>query len=152
MDDLRKGRVLVGFQFAFIAGIGFAQGADAFGVAELPNSIGTALFGLGIVVMIAGIRGLGSSLTTNPVPLEKAVLIETGIYKYMRHPIYSGLLTLTLGLCISSGVIGKFIFWIALAALLIYKLRWEEVLLVAKYKGYVNYQKRVPAIFPRWVK
>lgn len=150
MDDLRKGKVLVALQFGFILGIGVMGGSDVFGRAELPNSIGTVLFGLGVVVMIAGVRGLGDAATVNPVPLEKATLVETGIFKYVRHPVYTGLLTLTLGLCISSGIVGKFVFWIFLAALLAYKIRWEETLLSAKYPGYANYQKRVPAIFPRF--
>jgi protein-S-isoprenylcysteine O-methyltransferase Ste14 len=28
-------------------------------------------------------------------------------------------------------------------------MRWEEVMLVAKYKGYTEYKSRVPAIFPK---
>ena len=150
MDDLRKGQILVALQFSFILGIGVMGGTDVFGLAELPNSIGTVLFGLGVVVMIAGVRGLGESATVNPVPRAEAKLVETGAYKYVRHPIYTGLLTLTLGLCISSGVIGKFVFWVLLAGLLTYKMRWEETLLLAKYSGYAKYQKRVPALFPRF--
>lgn len=152
MDDSRKGRILVAIQFAFILGIGLMHGADAFGEAELPNSVGTALFGIGVVVMVAGVRGLGNSATTNPVPRAEGTLVETGIYSYVRHPIYTGLLTLTLGLCISSGVLGKFVFWVLLTALLTYKLRWEETLLLAKYSGYAKYQKQVPAIFPQFGK
>jgi protein-S-isoprenylcysteine O-methyltransferase Ste14 len=149
MDDLRKGKVLVALQFGFILGIGVASGPDVFGRAELPNSIGTVLFGLGVVVMIAGVRGLGDAATVNPVPRSEAKLVEDGIYKYVRHPIYTGLLTLTLGLCISSGIVSKFVFWILLAGLLAYKIRWEETLLLAKFSGYAKYQKRVPAILPR---
>ena len=66
----------------------------------------------------------------------------------MRHPIYLGLLIITLGLVISSGVWAQMIVWVALAVLLTYKMRWEEVLLSAKYKGYAEYMAKVPAIIP----
>jgi protein-S-isoprenylcysteine O-methyltransferase Ste14 len=67
----------------------------------------------------------------------------------VRHPIYTGLLAITLGLVVSSGVWGQILIWLALAMLLTYKMRWEEVMLVAKYKGYAEYKSRVPAIFPK---
>ena len=66
----------------------------------------------------------------------------------MRHPIYLGLLIITLGLVVSSGVWAQIIVWIALAVLLVYKMRWEEVLLTAKYKGYAEYMNKVPGLVP----
>jgi protein-S-isoprenylcysteine O-methyltransferase Ste14 len=42
----------------------------------------------------------------------------------------------------------QIIVWIALAVLLVYKMRWEEVLLTAKYKGYADYMTKVPALIP----
>jgi protein-S-isoprenylcysteine O-methyltransferase Ste14 len=45
-------------------------------------------------------------------------------------------------------VVGQFLAWFALVLLLTYKMRWEEVLLAAKYKGYAEYMTRVPAIIP----
>ena len=98
--------------------------------------------------MFMGFNGLGKSLTANPVPNQDGKLITTGIYGRVRHPIYTGLLAITLGLVVSSGVWGQILIWLALAMLLTYKMRWEEVMLVAKYKGYAEYKTRVPAIIP----
>ena len=75
--------------------------------------------------------------------------MTTGIYARLRHPIYTGLLVLTMGLVVSSGVWAQLIVWFGLLGLLIYKMRWEEVLLTAKYKGYAAYKSRVPALFPK---
>jgi len=110
--------------------------------------VGTVMLAIGLAVLFAGFMGLGKSLTANPVPNQDGVLVTKGIYSLVRHPIYLGLLSITLGLVISSGVWAQIIVWIALAALLVYKMRWEEVLLTAKYKGYPEYMTKVPAIIP----
>lgn len=149
MDDLRKGKLLVGLQFALIAGIGLSRSEDVFGTSQVSNWVGAILLVIGFFVMALGLRGLGESATTNPVPLDKAKLVETGIFKVVRHPTYIGLTLLTLGICTSSGSVTKAIFWVLLVGLLSYKLRWEEKLLSAKYKGYSAYKQRVPAVIPR---
>lgn len=146
MDDLQKGKRLVFLQFALI--IVLAIFPDSANVAPWLNIAGTVLIAIGLVLLFAGFRGLGKSLTANPVPNADGVLATTGIYSIVRHPIYLGLLIITLGLVISSGVWAQIIIWIALAVLLVYKMRWEEVLLTAKYKGYADYMTKVPGIVP----
>jgi protein-S-isoprenylcysteine O-methyltransferase Ste14 len=146
MDDLQKGRRLVFLQFGLI--IILAVFPDSDSVSSSLNIFGTVVVAIGLILLFAGFRGLGKSLTANPVPNQDGVLVTTGIYSVVRHPIYLGLLIITLGLVLSSGVLAQFLAWFALAILLTYKMRWEEVLLVAKYKGYAEYMKRVPAIIP----
>ena len=146
MDDLQKGKRLVFLQFALI--IVLAIFPDSVNVSSALNIGGTVLIAIGLVLLFAGFRGLGKSLTANPVPNADGVLVTTGIYSIVRHPIYLGLLIITLGLVVSSGVWAQIIVWIALVVLLVYKMRWEEVLLSAKYKGYAEYMAKVPAIVP----
>ncbi|MEN9716967.1 MAG: hypothetical protein RLZZ483_942 [Actinomycetota bacterium] len=109
---------------------------------------GIAMIAAGLVLLFAGFKGLGKSLTANPVPNEEGVLVTTGIYSIVRHPIYLGLLIITLGLVVSSGVWSQIIVWAALVMLLTYKMRWEETLLSKKYKGYAQYMATVPALIP----
>ena len=146
MDDLQKGKRLVFLQFALI--IVLAIFPDSLDVDPTLEYVGIAMIAIGVVTLFAGFRGLGKSLTANPVPNADGVLVTTGIYSIVRHPIYLGLLIITLGLVISSGVWAQIIVWVALAVLLTYKMRWEEVLLTAKYKGYADYMTKVPALIP----
>lgn len=146
MDDLQKGKRLVFLQFALI--IVLAIFPDSLDVDPTLEYLGIAMIAIGVVTLFAGFRGLGKSLTANPVPNEDGVLVTKGIYGIVRHPIYLGLLIITLGLVVSSGVWAQIIVWIALAVLLVYKMRWEEVLLTAKYKGYADYVTKVPGLIP----
>lgn len=146
MDDLQKGKRLVFLQFALI--IVLAIFPDSATVAPGLNIAGTVFIAIGLVLLFAGFKGLGKSLTANPVPNEDGVLVTTGIYSIVRHPIYLGLLVITLGLVVSSGVWAQIIVWVALAVLLVYKMRWEEVMLSKKYKGYAQYMATVPALIP----
>ncbi len=146
MDDLEKGKKLVFLQFALI--IVLALFPDSVKVDPRLSIVGTVMLAIGLALLFAGFMGLGKSLTANRVPNQDGVLVTKGIYSVVRHPIYLGLLGITLGLVVSSGVWAQIIVWIALAVLLVYKMRWEEVLLTAKYKGYAEYMTKVPAIIP----
>ena len=146
MDDMQKGRMLVFLQFGLI--IILAMYPDSTTVDSRTNILGTVVVAIGLALLFAGFRGLGKSLTANPVPNQDGVLVTSGIYGIVRHPIYLGLLIITFGLVISSGVWAQIVVWLALAVLLVYKMRWEEVLLTAKYKGYAEYMTKVPAIIP----
>lgn len=93
-----------------------------------------------------GLRALGWNLTVFPRPKAGAVLVEHGVYRYSRHPIYGGGLLLFVGL----GLISS---WPALAAtaLLAYiwvrKSREEERLLAERFPAYAEYRGRVRARF-----
>jgi protein-S-isoprenylcysteine O-methyltransferase Ste14 len=147
MNDKTKGNVLVVLQFALIAAI-LLMASDEVNVPWI--YVGGVLFiAPGIIILFFSIKQLGGSLTANPVPRESGRLIETGLYKHVRHPIYTGLLLATLGSCVQSMAVVKFFFWFLLLALLIYKARFEEKLLAAKYSTYTDYMKRTGRFVPR---
>ena len=150
MDDLKKGRILVALQFALI--ITLIVFPDSNQVPSWATITGIFLIGIGIIIIFMGFRGLGKSLTANPVPNQDGKLVTTGIYNRVRHPIYTGLLASTLGPVLSRGLWSQFLVWLVLVILIIYKLRWEEVMLAIKYKEYSEYKVRVPAIFPQLTK
>jgi protein-S-isoprenylcysteine O-methyltransferase Ste14 len=150
MTDKTKGNVLVAIQFSLIAVI-LLMASDEVNVPWI--YVGGVLFiAPGIIILVISFKNLGRSLTANPVPLDKGKLVETGIYKYVRHPIYTGLLLAMLGSVVQSMAIVKFFVWLALLALLTYKAKFEEGLLAKKYPGYVEYMKRTGRFVPRFLR
>lgn len=149
MDNHAKGRLLVTIQFLLLGGLILISSEDIFLGNNTIDAIGVAFELIGFIVIIFGFSGLGKSLTANPVPIKSGKLTTTGIYSRVRHPIYLGLLLVTLGITLTNGSVIKFGFWLLLLSLLIFKIKFEETLLLKAYPGYKQYKEQVPAIFPK---
>jgi protein-S-isoprenylcysteine O-methyltransferase Ste14 len=108
----------------------------------------TSLF-LGFVILALSALALGKSLTAHPMPGKNAVLVTDGLYKFVKHPIYSGLILAAFGLTITGGFFPHAIFFVALALLLNYKASFEEKLLASTYAGYAEYAKKTGRFIPR---
>ena len=108
----------------------------------------TAMF-LGFVILAFSALALGKSLTPHPMPGKNAVLVTDGLYRFVKHPIYSGIILLAFGLTIAGGFFPHSIFFIALVLLLNYKARFEEKLLASTYAGYAEYSKKTGRFIPR---
>ncbi len=96
----------------------------------------------------AGVLYLGRNLTPFPRPRESGVLVTCGVYNYVRHPIYTGLLFGTFGWSlIISNVLGLIVVLI-LFGFLDAKSRREEAWLVERFPDYKAYKKRVKKLIP----
>lgn len=104
---------------------------------------------VGAGILLVSLYDLRNSLTALPLPKESGVLRVRGLYRYVRHPMYLGVLTLSLGIAISGGSVQKYILVVGLLILFIFKARYEEELLLRKYPGYKNYKKQTPWLFPK---
>ena len=111
--------------------------------------IGWLLLTLGAVLAAIGLFSLGPGLTASPIPNQKNVLVRSGIYRTMRHPVYTGLLMLTMGLALIYGPLPHLVIWIALVAVLNYKAAWEERLLSERYPEYAEYKAQTGRFLPR---
>jgi protein-S-isoprenylcysteine O-methyltransferase Ste14 len=109
-----------------------------------------ALSIFGVVVVGIGLVNLGRSATPLPTPVRDGELHSNGLYRYVRHPIYSGLMVLVIGSAIPSGSIAVASAASALVGWLALKARWEERLLRARYSGYSAYASRTPRFIPSW--
>lgn len=131
--------VLVIAQFALLAGLAFVPQNSLWPVGT-PALIGAiVLVVAGGVIALLGARGLGAALTATPVPKEGSQLVTTGIYSLVRHPIYTGLLVVGLGLVLLGSSVLHIVLWFALLALLAVKSRWEERMLAATHSDYAAY-------------
>jgi protein-S-isoprenylcysteine O-methyltransferase Ste14 len=149
MTDKRKGQVLVLIQFALLFALVLTRAPRGTTWGPTTYTFGQLMFFAGGAIVIASFRALGQSLTANPVPLEKGELVTTGMYSRVRHPIYAGLLVMTLGMVLTASSWVRGVEWLALVALFTYKIRFEESMLVRRYPAYAAYMQKVPALLPR---
>ena len=110
--------------------------------------LGIMLMGCGLLLTLAGVVSLGRNLTAVPYPKDDATLVESGAYRLVRHPIYSGIIlgAFGWGLLHSSAIT----LLLALVLFLFFdiKSRREELWLADKFANYGDYQKRVRKLVP----
>ena len=147
MSNKTKGNIFVFAQFALLAALLIIPSPQG---TITSTYVGGVLFiAPGLIILYFAVKHLGKSLTTNPVPKANAQLVETGMYKYVRHPIYTGLLLAALGAVVQSMDMNKAYIWAALLIVLNFKAAWEEKLLQATYSNYTDYMKRTGRFIPK---
>lgn len=100
-----------------------------------------ALFGSGVSVWAVVLHG--PRLSPFPKPVDGATLIDTGPYRFVRHPMYSGIIAFTLGCGIAYGNIAA---TLAAPVFIIFfnaKTSREEEMLVDVVPGYRKYRSMV---------
>lgn len=101
-------------------------------------------------IRFAAKRALGKFYTINVAILQDHQLIESGIYRYTRHPLYLGIMMFYLGLplIISSGL---GLLCVTLPAIIgsLHRMRLEERALVERFGGrYLAYAQRTARLIP----
>ncbi|MFW7414060.1 methyltransferase family protein [Demequina sp. SO4-18] len=108
---------------------------------------GLALVVVGSIGVIWSAKDLGESLTPSPVP-NRAGLVARGPYHYARHPMYTALVVICLGVAVGSGATLTYLSVLLLALFFEYKTRVEERYLLAAYDGYAEYAQRTGKFIP----
>jgi protein-S-isoprenylcysteine O-methyltransferase Ste14 len=109
---------------------------------------GIVLLVEGILLAAAGSLTLGRNLTPLPVPKEHATLIVTGVYRLVRHPIYSGITLMAFGWGMWLNSWLTFVYALLLLLFFDVKSRHEERLLGEKFPEYADYRTRVKKLIP----
>jgi protein-S-isoprenylcysteine O-methyltransferase Ste14 len=111
--------------------------------------LAAAVVAAGLAVTVWARAALGRNWDGCVAFKQGHVLVVSGPYRYVRHPIYSGLFVMALG----TAMLGAWSWGFALAALLLvsfwFKLRAEERLLTEHFPdAYPAYRRRVKALIP----
>jgi protein-S-isoprenylcysteine O-methyltransferase Ste14 len=112
-------------------------------------SAGLAIEAGGLLISIWSRRHLGRNWSGEITIKEEHALVQTGPYRWLRHPIYTGILVMYLGVVLVTGE------WLAIAGLLVVvfaywrKIRLEEKNLnVAFGEEYNAYRRDTWALVP----
>lgn len=89
-----------------------------------------------------------STLSIIPEVSQVAILITDGPYHYLRHPMYTSVLLLCLGLLITNMTLLKAVIYVILICDLIVKLQYEESMLMSRFESYKSYAKKTWRIIP----
>lgn len=108
----------------------------------LLECVGWALGLWALVVMGPGV------FSPLPVPRQGSSLIESGPYRAIRHPMYTAVLVVTGALAADAPAPARLAVWMALLAVLLLKIRFEERLLAARVAGYAAYRGRTRRLLP----
>ncbi|WP_269606219.1 methyltransferase family protein [Prochlorococcus marinus] len=111
--------------------------------------IGLSISIHGLIIVIKAFLDLGENLTPLTYPMNESILIKNKSYKNVRHPIYKGLLFISLGICIFLLSLIHLCLLISLAYILKIKALKEEERLKIKFSEYKKYIKEVPAIIKK---
>jgi protein-S-isoprenylcysteine O-methyltransferase Ste14 len=104
----------------------------------------------GLIIRWIAIISLGKFFTVDVTILENHVLVKKGLYKYIRHPSYTGLLIEFIGLGVFLGN------WLSLIIILVpfvfailYRIRCEETALLENFgKQYEEYKAQTKSLIP----
>jgi len=150
-----RGEGWVVAQFVLFAIIAIAGLQDLVGHGSV-TPWGPAVSVIGIVAIVVGgvVAGRGLwdlrfSLSPFPRPIAGAALVESGAYRLIRHPIYSGLVLGAIGWGLVTGSILAIGAAGLLFLLLAAKSHREEAWLAAIHPEYGAYQRRTKRLIPR---
>ncbi len=135
----------------FIIGIAIFMSVGFWRI-ELPllvRVLGIALMIVGSIILGLGFLFLGENLTVFPIPSsERHALITTGIYRLVRHPIYSGVTFACFGWALWWGSGLGMILCGVLFVWFDFKARSEEKWLLENFSEYAAYRARVKKLIP----
>jgi protein-S-isoprenylcysteine O-methyltransferase Ste14 len=149
-----RGELFVAAQFALFGLIAFGpRSLPGLPAWSLPWQLVGALLGgtllcSGGLLALAGVVMLGRNLTPLITPKQGAELLESGPYRLVRHPIYSGILQLAVGWALWVHGWLPLLYTLLLFGVFDGKLRREEAILRETFPGYAAYAARVRRLLP----
>jgi protein-S-isoprenylcysteine O-methyltransferase Ste14 len=106
------------------------------------------IFGLGLRWI--AVLSLGKSFSSNVAIHAKQRVHKTGLYRWMRHPSYTGLLLCILAIGLHTrNWISLLVIFIAPAAALLYRIHVEEIALREHFgQEYIDYSRQTSRLIP----
>ena len=95
------------------------------------------------IVMVTAIKDLGNNLSPFPSPIANGKLITSGIYSFIRHPMYYSLILISFGVFLIKLSLYYLCLTMSLGLVIKFKIILEEQYLNKKFKKYFLYKSNV---------
>lgn len=148
MNPRAIGWAFVGAQFVLLATLILLPGRDHWPTPGWLSALGLVVVVTGVGLAAVAALRLGPALTPTPMPNDGG-LVTGGLYRWVRHPIYSGVLLVVVGLTLPSGSVVTLVVGVITVAFFNFKAAWEERRLAERYPGYEAYRARTGRFIPR---
>ena len=107
----------------------------------------------GILFLVGGVGALLSALflgrALTPIPQPNGTGLKArGVYRWVRHPMYTSVLVACVGIAVSRGSTVVWLLVLILALFFEVKTRLEERFLIEEYDGYASYAARTGKFIP----
>ncbi len=134
---------LVGIQFVLIGVIAFT------GPLWPPGWSIRGILAVGGVVGLWALYVMGlRQLKVFPEVAGQAKLVVLGPYRWVRHPMYTSVLLVTLAWTLGNPLSFRILLWAGLVMTLSVKLRYEERLLMERFPEYEAYRRQTKRLIP----
>ena len=132
----------------FAAAVFFGPATPILPSGRISWTIGSVFCAAGIVLLVAAIARIGQSIQIAPEPKKNATLVTSGVYRWFRHPIYTSIVMIVVGLFLRKPALATAVAGVLVIIFLVIKVRFEEKLLRARYPEYSAYMERSIGILP----
>jgi len=105
--------------------------------------VGFLIIIISFIILLVAIKDLGRNLSPFPRPIKNSILVNKGIYRFTRHPMYYSLIFISFGVFITKLSIYYLFLSISLSLIIKFKIAFEEQYLKNKFKNYLFYKNEV---------
>jgi protein-S-isoprenylcysteine O-methyltransferase Ste14 len=155
MSTAQRASLFVAVQFMLFAALAGVLIAFPRSASSILLPAGGLLVAAGLVVLLLAVYQHAASNRAlpniTPEPNASAGLVDSGIYHSIRHPIYTGVLSICWGMAVGHGHIAPLLIAAVLTVFFTYKSLFEETLLRSRYPAYAAYMTRTGRFLPKWI-
>ena len=105
--------------------------------------VGFLIIIIAFIILLVAIKDLGRNLSPFPRPIKNSNLVNKGIYRFTRHPMYYSLIFISFGVFITKLSIYYLFLSTSLGLIIKFKIALEEQYLKNKFKNYLLYKNEV---------
>ena len=143
------GWLLVSIQLILLLLLVFAPLYHSFSNSLAQQIIGLVLIIIGLAAGFIAARNLGNALTPTPVPKSDSTLKRAGLYKRIRHPIYTSVMLIAIGILLERPAVSTIILSVITFLFFFMKSTYEERLLNERFGDYPEYRKKTGRFWPK---
>lgn len=122
-------------------------------VQEILILLGTTMIVAGCFMNISGRFHLGKNWANQIKIYEKHSLIQTGMYRWVRHPLYASIILMFFGAClVFRNIAALLAVTVVFVPFMYYRALQEERLLMQRFSQYEEYRRKTGMFFPLMLK